>query len=221
VPLATLAGLADKPGHLLGTGPIDPDLARDYADRAARHPGTEICITVTSPDGRAAAHACGKPAQRRRPGKPDSTGPPRATGPPRITLIDPGPPGSHGTWRYQHQERDLVLEFEDLAGPCDHRHQAAGHDPGKLLKHLTAVLNAECTHPACRRPEHQSDYDHTTPYDQGGRTCLCQAGPGCRTDHQDKQRPGWRVEDHGSRGWFTWTTPSGRRYTKGPTIYPA
>ena len=234
VPLATLTGHAERPGHLRGTGPIDPDLARDYADRAARHPGTEYCITLTGPDGRAAAHACGRPApgdpaRRRNPGKPDATGPPQATGPPgttgpprpaTITLIDRGPPGSHGTWRYQHGQRDLAFEFEDLAGPCDHRHQAAGHDPGKLLKHLTAVLNTECTHPACRRPESQSDYEHTTPWEQGGRTCLCQAGPGCRTDHQDKQKSGWTVEDTGNRGWFTWITPSGRRYTKGPTIYP-
>ncbi len=183
---------------------------------------------MTGPDGRAAAHACGQPARgdpaRRRnprePGKPDSTGPPPATGPPRITLVDRGQPGSHGTWRYQHGQRDLDFEFEDLTGPCDHRHESPGHDPGKLLKHLTGVLNTECTHPACRRPEHQSDYEHTTPYEQGGRTCLCQAGPGCRTDHQDKQRPGWTVKDMKNRGWFTWTTPSGRRYTKGPTIYP-
>jgi Domain of unknown function (DUF222) len=217
VPLATLTDLAGRPGHLRGTGPIDPDLARDYADRAARHPGTEFCITLTSPDGRAAAHACGKSARTSRSGAP---GPPPETGPPRITLVDRGPPGSLGSWRYQHGQRDLVFEFEDLAGPCDHRHQAAGHDPGKHLKHLTGVLNWECTHPACRRPEYQSDYEHTTPYERGGRTCLCQGGPACRTDHQDKQRPGWKVEDTGHRGWFTWITPSGRRYTKGPTIYP-
>src|SRR5581483_7202628 len=126
VPLATLTGLAGKPGHLRGTGPVEAHLARDYADRAARHPGTEFCITVTGPDGRAAAHACGQPARgdpaRHRkpgePGKPDSTGPPPATGPPRITLVDRGQPGSHGTWRYQHGQRDLDFEFEDLTGPC-------------------------------------------------------------------------------------------------------
>jgi hypothetical protein len=216
VPLATLTGHADRPGQLRGTGPVDPDLAREYADRAASHPGTEYCITLTGPDGRAAAHACGNP---RKPGKPDSTGPPLATRPPTVTLTDPGPPGSHGTWRYQHGQRDLTFEFEDLAGPCDHKHQAQGHDPGKLLRHLTAVLNTECTHPACRRPEHQADYEHTTPWEQGGRTCLCEAGPACRTEHQDKQKPGWKVKDTGTRGWFTWTTPSGRSYTKGPTIY--
>jgi hypothetical protein len=217
VPLATLTGLAGKPGQLRGTGPVDADLAQEYAGRAARHPGTEFCITLTGPDGRAAAHACGK---RRKPGKADSAGPPQATGPPTVTVTDPGPPGSYGTWRYQHGQRDLTFEFEDLAGPCDHRHQAHGHDPGKLLKHLTAVLNAECTHPACRRPEYQADYEHTTPWEQGGRTCLCEAGPACRADHQDKQRPGWKVEDMGSRGWFTWITPSGRKYTKGPAVYP-
>ena len=30
--------------------------------------------------------------------------------------------------------------MESLAGPCDHRHQAAGHDPGLKLKHLFFVF---------------------------------------------------------------------------------
>ncbi len=134
--------------------------------------------------------------------------------------IDRGPPGSHGTWRYTHRGREIIFEFENLAGDCDHKHRAAGHDPGKHLRHLTAVLNQTCSQPACRRPESQCDYEHSKPYDDGGITCLCQAGPVCRRDHQDKQRPGWRVEGTGARGWFRWTTPSGRTYVKGPSIYP-
>jgi hypothetical protein len=117
--------------------------------------------------------------------------------------------------------RDLVFALEPLAGPCDHRHQAAGHDPGRMLRHLTGILNAHCTFPPCRRPEHTCDYEHSQPYDQGGRTCLCEAGPTCRHDHRAKQAPGWRVEQAGARGWFRWTTPSGRTYLSRPTQYPA
>src|SRR5207253_6121195 len=37
-PLATLAGLADRPGELGGLGPVDPWLARDLAAAAAANP---------------------------------------------------------------------------------------------------------------------------------------------------------------------------------------
>ena len=55
---------------------------------------------------------------------------------------------------------------------------------------------------------------------KGGRTCLCEAGPVCRRNHRDKQAPGWRLEHAGARGWFRWTTPSGRSYLSRPTQYP-
>jgi hypothetical protein len=90
-----------------------------------------------------------------------------------------------------------------------------------MLRHLTGILNAHCTFPPCRRPEHTCDYEHSQPYDQGGRTCLCEAGPACRHDHRAKQAPGWQVEQAGARGWFRWTTPSGRTYLSRPTQYPA
>ena len=115
---------------------------------------------------------------------------------------------------------DLVFALENLVGPCDHRYEAAGHDPGVKLKHLTGILNQHCTFPPCRRPHHQSDYEHSTPYDKGGRTCLCQGGPVCRHNHRDKQAPGWHLEHGENRGWFNWTTASGRTYTSRPTQYP-
>ena len=50
---------------------------------------------------------------------------------------------------------------------------------------------------------------------------MTEAGPVCRHNHRDKQAPGWRLEQAGSRGWFRWTTPSGRSYLSGPTQYPS
>ncbi len=50
-----------------------------------------------------------------------------------------------------------MFALEALAGPCDHAHQAKGHDPGRLLRHLTGILNGTCTFPPCRQPEHQMD----------------------------------------------------------------
>jgi hypothetical protein len=58
-----------------------------------------------------------------------------------------------------------------------------------------------------------------TPYEAGGRTCLCNAGPKCRHDHRVKQHPKWKA-DQLPDGTFRWTTPSGRTYTTEPTRYP-
>jgi hypothetical protein len=217
LPLATLLGLAERPGTMSRIGPIDPALVRDLAAAAARHPATTWCLTITDPDGRPIAHGCGRPPPAHGCGRP-----PPARG------DDRGPPGEYGTVRLSTAAftgnagsgQDLVFALETLAGPCDHKHQANGHGPGKLLRHLTGVLNAHCTFPPCRRPEHQADYEHSQPHHRGGKTCLCQAGPVCRTDHRAKQAPGWRLEQAGARGWFRWTTPSGRTYLSRPTQYP-
>jgi hypothetical protein len=63
VPLATLLGLAERPGEVHGFGLLDPDLARHLADSAAASRGTEFCITLTSPEGYATAHGCARPDQ--------------------------------------------------------------------------------------------------------------------------------------------------------------
>jgi len=89
-----------------------------------------------------------------------------------------------------------------------------------LLRHLTRILNGTCTFPPRRRPDSQPDYEHSLPYERGGRTCLCQAASVRRANHKDKQSPGWHLEDAGASGWFRWTTPSGRSYLGRPTQYP-
>ena len=102
---------------------------------------------------------------------------------------------------------------------CQHRYQARGHDPGVRLRHLSQVRHATCTSPVCRRPAPACDFEHNTPYEAGGRTCLCNGGPKCRHDHRLKQQPGWKV-DQLPDGTFRWTTPAGRSYDTEPTRYP-
>ena len=46
IPLATLLGLADRPGEAHGLGAIDPGLARTLAASAATNPRTTWCVTV-------------------------------------------------------------------------------------------------------------------------------------------------------------------------------
>src|SRR5690348_4804227 len=221
VPLATLAGLADRPGELGGLGPVDPWLARDLARAAARNPKTTWCLTVTDDQGHAIAHGCARPepkTHRQRAGP----GPPGETGFTFTPASRDGPPGGYGTWRLRTPRGgpDLIITVDSLTtDPCDHRHQASGHDPGVRLRHLSQIRHATCTSPVCRRPAAQCDHEHNTPYEAGGRTCLCNTGPKCRHDHRLKQHPKWKV-DQLPDGTFRWTTPVGRTYFTEPTRYP-
>ena len=207
------------PASSSGLGPVDPWLARDLAAAAARNPKTTWCLTVTDNQGHAIGHGCARPepkSHRKRAGP----------GPPGFCFTPAsrdGPPGSgYGTWRLRTPGPgpDLIITLDPVTtDPCDHRHQASGHDPGARLRHLSQVRHATCTSPVCRRPAAQCDHEHNTPYEAGGRTCLCNTGPKCRHDHRLKQHPRWKV-DQLPDGTFRWTTPAGRTYTTEPTRYP-
>ena len=233
VPLATVLDLADRPGELPGIGPIDPDLAGDLAAAAARSYRSTWCVTVTDHQGHAIGHGCARPepashAGRRKPGTwggPDPPGPP-GRGRPRFSFTPsgrPGPPGGYGTWRFSTGvpgQLGLLVTLDPIAtGDCDHRFQAAGHNAGVKLRHLTQIRNATCTGPGCRRPAVRCDFEHSVPYEANGRTCLCNGDPKCRFDHRMKQNPRWKAE-HLPSGHVRWTTPSGRQYTTEPTRYP-
>ncbi|HEY2287999.1 MAG TPA: DUF222 domain-containing protein, partial [Streptosporangiaceae bacterium] len=74
LPLATLLGLAERPGEGYGLGPLDPGLCRALAAAAAAAgPRSTWCVTVTDENGIAVGHGCAKPPHTR--GKP---GPARA-----------------------------------------------------------------------------------------------------------------------------------------------
>jgi hypothetical protein len=221
IPLGTAAGLTDRPGELAGLGPVDPWLARDLAAAAAQNPKTTWCVTVTDQHGHAVGHGCARPepkSHRKRAGP----GPPRGAGFCFTPASRDGPPGGYGTWRLRVPggRPDLLVTLDPLTTQdCDHRYEARGHDPGVKLRHLSQVRHATCTSPICRRPAAQCDFEHNTPYEAGGRTCLCNGGPKCRHDHRLKQHPKWKV-DQLPDGTFRWTTPAGRTYTTEPTRYP-
>ena len=236
VPLATVLGLADRPGEAGTLGPVDPWLARDLARAAAGDPKTTWCVTVTDEQGHAIGHGCGRPAPKgpgKRRAKQQGPGPPRGHHPPgggpdgqRFSFSPAGkdgPPGGYGTWRLSAGipgQRDLIVAIGSVAtDECDHRHEARGHDPGVLLRHLTEVRHATCTAPTCRRPATACDFEHNTPYEAGGRTCECNGGPKCRHHHRVKQDPRWQVEQP-TPAVIRWRTPAGRVYTTEPTRYP-
>ena len=178
-PLATVARLADRPGELAGLGPVDPWLTRDLAAAAAANPKTTWCVTVTDDKGHAIGHGCARPeptshAKRAGPGPPGFS----------FTLASrDGPPGGYGTWRLRTPGPGpgLIVTIDPVTiDPCDHRHEANGHDAGARLRHLSQIRHATCTSPVCRRPAAQCDLEHNTPFEAGGRTCLCNTGPQCQ-----------------------------------------
>ena len=59
---------------------------------------------------------------------------------------------------------------------CDHRHESRSYKPSSLLRHLVQVRDGDCTFPTCTRHARESDFEHAVPYDQGGPTCMCNAG---------------------------------------------
>ena len=168
-----------------------------------------------------------QPGPRRRPRlRPARTQEPRANAPDRDRRAGPGsrslPPGrpEPGGCRTPGPGPDLIITIDPITtDPCDHRFEAKGHDPGVKLRHLAQIRHATCTSPVCRRPAAQCDFEHNTPYEAGGRTCLCNTGPKCRHDHRLKQHPRWKV-DQLPDGTFRWTTPAGRSYDTEPTRYP-
>jgi hypothetical protein len=109
VPLATLLGLAGRPGEVQGLGLLDPALARQMAAAAAASPRTEVCVTVTSAEGYAIGHGCARPDRTRRPAlavAPGGTS--RAGLPARLNLAVPataltslaGLAGNTGPWAF-------------------------------------------------------------------------------------------------------------------------
>jgi hypothetical protein len=226
IPLTTLLDLADRPGEISGIGPIDPWLARDLARAAAKNIRTSWCITVTNQYGHAIGHGCGRPESHARRTRRAKQASPGARDRPRFAFTaadEHGPPGGYGTWRLSTGtpgQPELLIALDPITTQeCDHRFEAKGHDPGVKLRHLTQVRYATCTGPTCRRPSVCADFEHNTPYEAGGRTCLCNAGPKCRHDHRLKQHPRWHV-DQLPDGTFRWITPSGRSYVTEPTRYP-
>ena len=228
ITLATLLGLAERPGEISGLGPVDPALARELARAAAANPKTTYCLSVTDEQGHAIGHGCARPAPRGHapPGGHDPPGRSSDGDPPRFAFTasgEDGPPGGYGVWRLSTGlpgQRDLLIALDPIAlDTCDHRFEASGHDPGVKLRHLAQIRHATCVAPTCRRPASNCDFEHNIPYEGGGRSCLCNGGPTCRHDHRLKQHPGWKVEQI-TPGTFRRTAPSGRQYTTEPTRYP-
>jgi hypothetical protein len=79
LPLATLLGLAERPGESHGLGPLDPGLCRELAVAAVGSPWTRLCVTVTDAEGIAIGHGCARPPRDTKAGTPGRAGQPVGT----------------------------------------------------------------------------------------------------------------------------------------------
>jgi hypothetical protein len=248
VPLATLLGLTERPGEIHGFGLLDPTLARELAAAAAASPRTEVCVTVTSPEGYAIGHGCARPGRTSRPPGPAAspiamparlnlTIPAAAlpglserlaghAGPwsftPRTPRGRPGTPDGFGTWTLTLPGgREFTVRLDPVPTlECDHRYETHHYEPSDRLRHLVQIRDGTCTFAPCNRHARDSDFEHALPYDQGGKTCACNAGARSRACHRIKQSKGWNVTQP-KPGWHRWQTPAGRVYTQEPKRYPA
>jgi len=199
MPLATWLGLSDAPGNASGYGPLDASDSRDLARAFASRSGNRWCLTFTDACGRPVAHGCARagPMEDRRHGdRPTS----RSRAGPRSRS---GADSTGDRWTF------TITLLPGIA--CDHAWQTAAYQPSPTLRHLVETRHDTCVFPGCRRPAAQCDKDHTVPYDQGGKTCLCNLAPLCRRHHRAKQARGWALKQIGP-GVLAWSTPSGRHY---------
>jgi len=131
-----------------------------------------------------------------------------------------GPPGTSWTLTLP-DGRTLTVTFEGVATyACDHARESHAYQPNDTLRHLVQIRDGTCTFPSCSRHARDTDFEHALPYDQGGRTCACNAGARSRKCHRVKQSPGWNVTQP-KPGWHQWAAPSGRSYTQEPKRYPS
>jgi hypothetical protein len=120
VPWDPELGVPSGPAELPGSGLLDQDDTMELLAAAGDSPATRWCLTMTGPDGAAAAHGC-------LPG--------------RRTLA-----GLAAGWVGARPGAQLTPVTR---GACVHAHAEAGYKPSRRLGHLVAARDTRCTAPSC------------------------------------------------------------------------
>jgi hypothetical protein len=189
MPLTAWEGSSDSPGEAAGYGPLAADDCRDLAESLAAA-GKKVQWCVTF------------------------TGPDGRAVSHGCARASPGiKPGSVLAWLAEIEPSPIEC------GSCTHERQTRAYRAPGLMRHLVNIRQRTCAFPGCRRPAERCDLDHTTPYEQGGRTCPCNLSPLCRRHHRAKQAPGWQLHQP-QPGTLVWTAPHGRVYSRDPDPYP-
>ncbi len=132
-----------------------------------------------------------------------------------------------GTWRCAATDDTTTPDgtptptHGTLLGLGRSTHTPAYH-PGPGLRRFIELRDQTCTFPGCRHPATRADLDHRTPWTDTpenepnpGVTCDCNLHALCPHHHRLKHRGGLTARPTPGGG-TTWTTPTGRTYTRRP-----
>jgi Domain of unknown function (DUF222) len=208
VRLATLAGADQRPGDLIGSGPVHAELARAIASA----PGASWWYVLKNPNG--APLAVGQVRSRPDDPVPGGRGYPGLQVWLQVTQAtldclarQTHPPG----WGRVISE--ITAKAGINAGPPNG--DTTARLPGAALRRWIQVRDRTCTFPGCRVPAHRADADHSVEHADGGPTIDTNLGPACRHDHRLRHEGGW-VLTQTTPGQFTWTSRLGHTYHRQP-----
>jgi len=111
-----------------------------------------------------------------------------------------------GTWRRLLTDPDTG-QLLDIG--------ADRYRPSQRLRDFVAARDGVCAFPTCNQPGYRCEYEHITPYHQGGRTCRCNAALACRRHNLCKAGTGWQYRRNPD-GSLTWTDDTGHQRTGHP-----
>lgn len=97
----------------------------------------------------------------------------------------------------------------DSNGKPTHIYTLSRRATKRIRRHI-AARQPTCAFPGCVAPAADCDYDHFTPWAEGGETSTTNGGPKCDHDHELKDN-GWAHTRHNDQD--IWTSPLGHTYT--------
>ena len=231
VPLATLLGDDENPGHLHGYGPLPAVLARAAATEGTlRRLLTDPAGVVVGVDGHTHPGGLGLPdlPPDDPPPSPSGRDPDGGSGPGGGARpgggasagggARPGGGASAGGGASPIGGRNPASGQSSGGrdGPvtdgCPLTGTATGYRPSAALTRLVRYRDVTCTAIGCRRPAAACDLDHVTPH-PAGPTCACNLHPLCRRHHRMKHRTATEVRRL-TDGSTVWTLPTGHTYTR-------
>jgi hypothetical protein len=96
--------------------------------------------------------------------------------------------------------------------------------PPQALREAIIARDVTCTFPGCRTTAHACDLDHTVPFDANrdpaAQTRRSNLAALCRHHHNLKTHGGWTPHRDPDTGITTWTSPTGKPYTREPMRAP-
>ena len=96
--------------------------------------------------------------------------------------------------------------------------------PPQALREAIIARDVTCTFPGCRTAADRCDLDHTVPYDEtldpGQQTRRSNLAALCRHHHNLKTHGRWTPARDPRTGVTTWTSPTGKPYTREPSRAP-